>query len=142
MRNFWIITISNPYCDYLLRGIKTMELRRRLPGITEGDIILVCRKGHGTEIVGAFKLELIICRTVKYFCQGYLYDSHRVRADEVIKYAHQSPALYGLKLSRIRFGECLKVEDFGYTRNPQNFYRIKVDFWHKIPLNILMEARR
>ena len=133
MKFFWIITVSNPYCDYLLRGLKTMELRRRLPDIVEGDIIFVCRKGYGTEIVGAFKLEQIICRTVDFFCQPYIRTKHRVCAEEVIKYAHQSPALYGLILSRIRFGECIKVEDFGYTRNPQNFYRIKVDFWHKIP---------
>lgn len=29
IREYWIITVANPYCDLFLRGLKTMELRKR-----------------------------------------------------------------------------------------------------------------
>lgn len=137
MRNFWIITVENPWCDLLLRGLKTMELRRRLPHLQAGDVIFVCRKGDGTAIVGAFKLVSV--GVYKIFLLGLpkYVRRHRLKDDELKRYANGSSFLYGLTLSRLRFSENLKVEDFGYVRNPQWFYRVKTDWWHKIPQVIM-----
>jgi predicted transcriptional regulator len=114
-------------------GLKKMELRKRVPNLQVGDIIFVCRKGGGTTIVGAFRLLGVFYISVYRLCQrGYIY-SHFLVADEVKKYAAGHRYLYGMGLSRIYFDESIKVEDFGYTRNPQCFYRIRADFWHNIP---------
>jgi predicted transcriptional regulator len=140
-KNFWIITVANPYCDLLLRGLKTMELRRLIPALQVGDVIFVCRAGGGTEIVGAFKVQGVNCFSVSYFCRDYVVEKHRVAPELVKSYGKGRPFLFGIILSRIRFRTPLKVEDFGYTGNPQYFYRVKVDFWHKIPSEIMEEVK-
>lgn len=136
MKNFWIMTVANPWCDLLLRGLKTMELRKRVPELQVGDVILVCRKGGGSVIVGAFRLTDLCFYSVNYLCQKEKFIQHRVKDDEIKKYANGSSCLFGLRLSRIRFDENIKIEDFGFKRNPQNFVRIKPDFWYNIPLEI------
>ena len=110
-----------------------MELRKRVPNLRVGDVIFVCRKGGGTSIVGAFRLLGVFYYSLFCLCQSEKVLQHWLSADEVKKYANGSSHLFGLRLSLIRFDESKKVEDFGYTRNPQGFYRIRVDFWHNIP---------
>lgn len=141
-KNFWIITVANPYCDLLLRGLKTMELRRRIPYVQEGDVIFVCRAAGGTEIVGALKVVSLKRGTISYFCQDYMVRKHRVNPELLKAYGDGRLFLYGLTLSRITFCTPMKVEDFGYTRNPQYFYRIGVDFWHKIPPEIFEKIKK
>lgn len=133
MREFWIMTVADPWCDLLLRSFKSMELRKRVPNLRVGDVIFVCRKGGGTSIVGAFRLMDLYCYGLSCLSRREKVCQHRLSADEVEKYANGSSHLFGLSLLRIRFDESIKVEDFGYTRNPQGFYRIRVDFWHNIP---------
>lgn len=133
MRNFWIMTVANPWCVLLLRGLKTIELRKRVPNLQVGDVIFVCRKGGGTPIVGAFRLLGVSYYSLFCLSQRDKVCQHRLSVDEVKKYANGSSHLYGLRLLRIRFDESIKVEDFGCTRNPQGFYRIRTDFWHNIP---------
>lgn len=133
MKNYWIITVADPWCDLLLRGLKTMELRKKVPNVQAGDIIFVCRKGGGTTIIGVFKLISLESYTLYVLKLPEKNSMHRVKEDEMFKYARESNRLFGLVLKRLKNNENIKIEDFGYTRNPQNFYRIKVDFWYKIP---------
>lgn len=137
MKNYWIITVANPWCDMLLRGLKTMELRKRVPNLQAGDIIFVCRKGGGTVIVGSFELTCLNNYPLFVLTLPRYVELHRVKEYDIREYANGASCLFGLTLSRIRFEGGMKVEDFGYVRNPQNFYRIKPDFWHNIPAEIM-----
>lgn len=137
MKNFFIITVANPWCDWLISGYKTMELRRKVPNLKIGDIIFICRKGFGTEIVGAFQLLFWGPYTLVDLKSPRYKQLHRVDDYKIERYANGGCELYGLHLARLRLEKTLKIEDFGYIRNPQCFNKIKTVYWHNIPEEML-----
>lgn len=123
--NYWIITVAEPYCGYILRGSKTMEIRRRVPkGLNPGDIILIVRKGEKGRIVCACRVTSLITESVSYFCNNRL-SEHRVSATALKKYAGDARFLVGIgvKTKRI-YILCFYVQAFGFGLAPQWFYRI------------------
>ena len=127
-RKYWIITVKNPWCGYILLGMKTMEIRRRIPAIEIGDVIFIVRAGDGGHIVGACKVTGIYIETVSYFCNCFR-NQHRLKPDQLIEYAIGKRYLAGIELFRMRFNEeNLYVRHFGYTRAPQWFYCVKPEF--------------
>lgn len=127
--NYWIITVKESYCDYILRGLKTMELRKSVPpALRPGDVIFIVRKGDHGSIVGACFVTTVRVGTVTYFhtCYGF---AHRVNLGELIEYAGDRRIIYGIGLNRMELGSwCLNVRSFGFNRAPQWFYRIRPEF--------------
>ena len=135
--NYWIITVKEPHCSNILRGLKTMEIRRRIPGIDLGDVIFIVRAGEDGHIVGACLVWGIYVETVSYFC-NYFRNQHRLKPDQLKEYAKDKRYLAGIELKRLHLVEDkLNVRHFGYTRAPQWFYRIKADFYKNIPTNLI-----
>lgn len=124
--NYWIITVKEPYCGYILRGMKTMEIRRSCPStLSIGDIIFIVRKGENGHIVGACRVTSLRGGTVDYF-DIYHSREHRLSKETLKKYAGDRDFLNGIGLERLKLDSwCLNVQSFGFERSPQYFYRIK-----------------
>lgn len=131
--NYWIITVKEPFCGYILRGMKTMELRKAIPSsLNTGDVIFIVRKGEKGHIVGACCVTSILKESVSYFF-NYRKEEHRVKPFELKEYASDRRSLYGIGLKRMRLDTwCLYVRSFGYDRAPQNFYRIRPEYMSTI----------
>lgn len=131
--NYWIITVKEPYCGCILRGIKTMEIRKAIPlALNTGDVIFIVRKGEKGHIVGACGVTSILKESVSYFL-NYRREEHRVKAMELKEYASDRRSLYGIGLTRMRLDDwCLNVRSFGYDRAPQNFYHIRPEYMSTI----------
>lgn len=127
--NYWIITVKEPYCDYILRGLKTMELRKSVPlTLWPGDVIFIVRKGDHGSIVGACSVTSVLVGSVNFFYAYYDY-KHRVGLIEMREYADDDRFLFGIGLKRIEINSLsLNVRSFGYERAPQWFYRIRPEF--------------
>lgn len=124
--NYWIITVKEPYCGYILRGMKTMEIRRSVPStFIPGDVVFIVRKGEKGHIVGACRVTSVLKESPNYFAH---YRRRELRlCEEVIKeYAGDRRSLYGIGLKRIYLNSwCLTVRSLGFERAPQHFYKIK-----------------
>ena len=127
--NYWIITVAQPHCDNILRGLKTMEIRRRIPmRMNLGDVIFIVRKGARGHIVGACQVTYLTRGPVSYFCKVFL-EKHRLSADELIEYAGDARFLVGLGLERLRLDTwCLTCQSFGFKRSPQWFYQVSPEY--------------
>lgn len=128
--NYWIITVKQPYCDYILRGLKKMEIRKSIPfTLSCGDIIFIVRKGEHGHIVGACRVTSIFKKGLSYFCDYSTQPYHRIISPKILEYAGEREFLYGIMLKRIELDVwCLNVRSFGYERPPQNFYRIRPEY--------------
>lgn len=127
--NYWIITVSNPWCSNILLGFKTMEIRKNVPSnLNVGDIIFIVRKGEHGHVVGACRVESVLKESLSYFL-NYRFREHRLSGEMLKKYAGNRHSLYGIGLKRLRLDTwCLYVRSFGYERSPQSFYRIKPEY--------------
>lgn len=130
---YWIITVKEPYCGYILRGMKTMELRNAIPSsLNTGDVIFIVRKGEKGHIVGACCVTSILKESVSYFL-NYRKEEHRVKLLELKEYASDRRFLFGIGLKRMKFNDwCLSVQSFGFERAPQNFYRVSPEYMSTI----------
>lgn len=126
---YWIITVEEPYCDYILRGMKTMEIRRSIPPLLcPDDVIFIVRKGEKGHIVGACRVTSVLKESPNYFSH-YRRNEHRLCEEMIKKYAGDCRFLYGIGLKRLKLDSwCLNVRSFGYERSPQWFYRIKPEY--------------
>lgn len=124
--NYWIITVKEPYCGYILRGLKTMEIRRTVPpALRPNDVILIVRKGDKGKIVGACRVTSVLKESVSYYC-NYRLQEHRLKPSKLKEYAGESRSLYGIGIRREKLDTwCLYVASFGYICAPRWFYRIK-----------------
>lgn len=127
--NYWIITVKEPYCGFILLGKKTMELRRKVPpALRPGDVIFIVRKGDHGSIVGACSVTSVRVGSVNFFYAYYDY-AHCVGLIKMREYADDNRFLFGIDLKRIEINSwCLNVRSFGYERAPQWFYRIRPEF--------------
>lgn len=127
--NYWIITVAEPHCDNILRGFKTMEIRRRMPFVISlGDIIFIVRKGEKGHIVGACRVTSLIRESVSYFC-NYRREEHRLSATALKEYAGDASFLVGIGLKRMKLDTwCFNVQSLGFERAPQWFYRVKPEY--------------
>lgn len=126
--NYWIITVAQPHCDNILRGLKTMEVRRRVPmGITPGDVIFIVRKGGRGHIVGACQVTHLTRGSVLYFwiCRK----EHGLSVTALKDYAGDAHFLVGIGLKKIRIDTwCLTCQSFGFNRSPQWFYKVRPEY--------------
>lgn len=127
--NYWIITVSQPWCDSILLGRKTMEIRKEVPSdLNVGDIIFIVRKGDRGYIACACRVEGVFKESLSYYL-NYCSGEHRLSGEMLKKYAGKRHSLYGIGLKRLKLDTwCLNVGSFGYERAPQWFYRIKPEF--------------
>lgn len=127
--NYWIITVANPWCDSILNGRKTMEIRKEVPSdLNVGDIIFIVMKGTRGHIVGACRVESVLKESLSYYL-NYRSGEHRLSADLLKKYAGNRHSLYGIGLKRLKLDTwCLYVQSFGYKRSPQWFYKIRPEY--------------
>lgn len=127
--NYWIITVKNPYCDYILRGIKTMEIRKSVPATLQvGDVIFIARKFFHGSVVGACRVTSILSESVSYFC-NYRLQEHKVSPAFLLEYAANRRRLVGIGLERMTLDTwALNVRSFGFERSPQWFYKIKPEY--------------
>ena len=130
---YWIITVKEPYCGYILRGVKTIELRKAIPSsLSIGDVIFIVRKGEKGHIVGACKVTSVKKESVWYYSH-YCIDEHKIYVQDVLDYAGQRRFLFGIGLKKLKlYAWCLYVRSFGYDSPPQNFYRIKPEYMSTI----------
>lgn len=128
--NYWIITVKDPYCNDILRGFKTMEMRKSVPSsLRIGDVIFIARKGCHGEIVAACRVVSIISKPVSYFCSNWL-SAHRLGVDALYDYAGYPQWLVGIGLKTMKLDTwCLTVRSFGYDKAPQWFYRINPAYY-------------
>lgn len=127
--NYWIITVDTPWCDYILRGIKTMEIRKDVPSdLNVGDIIFIVRKGGHGCIVGACRVESVLTESLSYFL-NYRLCEHRLSGEMLKKYAGNRHRLCGIGIKSLKLDLwCLNVRAFGYEWAPQWFYRINPEY--------------
>lgn len=127
--NYWIITVAPPWCNNILLGLKTMEIRKNVPAnLNVGDIIFIVHKGYGGRIVGACRVTSVLKESLSYFL-NYRSCEHRLGGEMLKKYAGNRHSLYGIGLKRLKLDSwCLNVRSFGYERSPQWFYRIKPEY--------------
>lgn len=127
--NYWIITVAEPHCSYILRGMKTMEIRRSIPkGLELDDIIFIVRKGEKGHIVGACRVTSLYKETVADFWL-YLRNEHRLSGDALMKYARGAHFLVGIGLRMMRLDTwCFNVQSLGFERSPQWFYRVRPEY--------------
>lgn len=127
--NYWIITVANPWCDSILLGRKTMEIRREIPnGLDLGDIIFIVRKGEMGHIVGACRVTSLLRESVSYFC-NYRREEHRLSATALKEYAGNARFLVGIGLKKLRYITCnFYVQSLGFERSPQWFYRVRPEY--------------
>lgn len=126
---YWIITVEEPYCGYILRGMKTMEIRRAIPSLLcPDDVIFIVRKGENGNIVGACRVTSVLKGSPNYFSH-YRRHEHRLCEEEIKKYAGDCCFLYGIGLEIIMADiRRLNVRSFGYEGSSQLFYRIKPEY--------------
>ena len=131
--DYWIITVKEPYCGYILRGMKTMEIRKSVPStLRPDDVIFIARKGEKGHIVGACSVTSVLKGSVAYFCT-YFSQRHRLNPSDLKEYAGHCHDLIGIGLNRIKLDTwCLNVRSFGFEMSPQNFYRIKPEYMSTI----------
>ena len=127
--NYWIITVANPWCDSILNGWKTMEVRKTVPSdLHYGDVIFIARKGGHGRIVGAFLVVSILSAPVSSFCVHW-YSEHRLTSNVLHDYAGSYSSLVGIGLDRMKLDTwALTVRSFGLERSPQWFYRIRPEY--------------
>lgn len=131
--NYWIITVKEPYCGLILRGLKTMEIRRSVPAdLRLGDVIFIVRKGEKGHIVGACRVTSVLMESVSYFKNYRIYE-HRLGRPELEKYASGRHNLFGIGLERMELDTwCLNVASFGFEIAPRWFYRIRPEYMSTI----------
>lgn len=127
--NYWIITVANPWCDSILNGRKTMEIRKEVPStLTVGDIIFIVMKGTRGHIVGACSVVSVLKESLSYYL-NYRSSEHRLSGELLKKYAGNRHLLYGIGLERLKLDSwCLYIQSFGYKRSPQWFYKIRPEY--------------
>lgn len=127
--NYWIITVAEPHCDNILRGLKTMEIRRRIPmRMNLGDVIFIVRKGERGHIVGACQVTYLTRGSVLYFW-NYGRKKHGLSATELIDYAGDARFLVGIGLVRVRLDTVgLTCQSFGFKRSPKWFYKVRPEY--------------
>lgn len=127
--NYWIITVANPWCDSILNGLKTMEIRKEVPSsLNIGDIIFIVRKGSRGRISGACRVKSVCAGSLDFFI-NYRPADHRLSGELLKKYAGNRNSLYGIGLERVKFDQwCLTVRSFGFERSPQWFYKIRPEY--------------
>ena len=139
--NYWIITVKEPYCGYILRGVKTMEIRRSVPAaLRPDDVIFIVRKGEKGHIVGACRVTSVLKESVSYY-SNYRLQEHRIKLSELKEYAEGSRFLYGIGFKRMKIDTwCLYVASFGFEIAPRWFYRIRPEYMSTIE-NVLKNEK-
>lgn len=128
-KNYWIITVSNPWCNSILLDYKTMEIRKNVPSnLNVGDIIFIVRKGNHGHIVGACRVESVLRKPLIYFLNHHSCE-HRLSGEMLKKYVGKSGSLCGIGLKILKSDSWgLTVRSFGFERSPQWFYKISPEY--------------
>lgn len=120
-----MICVKQPYCNWLIEGIKTMEIRTRIPNqLNIGDKIIVVEKNSGGKVVGSFIVKEI-CMKSPYILGLLYYDKHKVPHKELMKYAGEKRMLIGIVLQMDEyFYPNRHISDYGFSRTPQWFAEV------------------
>lgn len=122
----WAITVEKYFCDAMLCGRKTAEVRTRVPmTLGRGDIVYVIRKDSGGKVVCRFVVSEVICGET-----GPLWVSYKEEmCMSWIMYAVYAD--WRKKMYLIRFEKLQKpdrvvlLEDLGLLRSPQWFMPVR-----------------
>ena len=130
----YLITIKQPYVDYIFLHKKIYEVRKVVPKkLCCGDVIYFCVKGNGNMVVGRFDVGGIISTTTRGVRYGYLHDT-MVKADDLMRYMGNpdledvetilNRKLYLIIINYVRNVRPFHVSLLGLKSAPQGFVKI------------------
>ncbi len=120
----WMITLEKKYCDAILEGRKTIEVRTRIPrALVPGDYVVVVEKGTKGRVVFSFDIDCLITSTPDLLWKNY---KGTMAIDEIdyLAYTKGKYRVYGLCVRKVyKYTVDLTMEDFGVYRAPQWFVK-------------------
>ena len=130
----YLITIKQPYVDYIFLHKKIYEVRKVVPKkLCCGDIIYFCVKGNGNIVVGRFDVGGIIYTTTRKVIRKYLKDT-MVTDDDLIRYMGYKTLddfeivlerkVYLIIINHVRNVRPFHVSLLGLKSAPQGFVKI------------------
>jgi len=121
----WMITVRPPFSRWLVEGIKTMEIRTRIPNELDiNDYVYVVEAASGGKVIGRFIVKKIIIAHPRFIAKPY-YEQHRVPYEMFVNYVGKREEIcaIGLELSCV-LNSMATVKDYGLSRAPKWFTKI------------------
>ncbi len=118
----WAITVEKCYCDAMLRGDKTAEVRTRVPMMLgRGDIVYVIQKDTGGKVVCRFVVSEVI-----HGKTGPLWVSYKeemcISWIRYADYADWRKMMYLIRFEKLQKPDRVVFrEDLGLLRSPHWF---------------------
>jgi predicted transcriptional regulator len=93
------MSIKPKYSDLIFSGVKTIELRRVCPKVTQGDLILVYVSSPRMALVGGFEVEGIVSAPPEDLCKKW-HSKAGVDQPTFLGYFQGSTTAYGILIGR------------------------------------------
>lgn len=125
----WMITLKKVYIDAIKAGIKSIEIRTKLPkGLLRDDTILCVEKGTKGHVVLKFEIKWVHISSAgtmwALFKRAMAIDEkvYKARLKDYTK-------VYGLMMEDVEIlPEGINIHDFGISHVPQWFTKVKCDY--------------
>lgn len=130
----YLITIKQPYVDYIFLHEKIYEVRKIIPKeLSSGDVIYFCVKGNGSFVVGSFVVDkLIFIPTM--LTQLYYLKKIMIGSSDLISYVRKNESeeigdvlkreIYLIGITDVRRIKPFHVRLLGLKSAPQGFVKI------------------
>lgn len=130
----YLITIKQPYVDYIFLHKKIYEVRKVVPKeLCWVDVIYFCVKGNGNMVVGRFDVAGVISTSTKEVMNKYLPDT-MVKKDDLVRYMGNpdledietilNRKVYLIIINYVRNVRPFHVSLLGLKSAPQGFVKI------------------
>lgn len=130
----YLITIKQPYVDYIFLHKKIYEVRKVVPKeLSWVDVIYFCVKGNGNMVVGRFDVAGVISTYTKEVINKYLPDT-MIKKDDLMRYMGNpdledietilNRKVYLIIINYVRNVRPFHVSLLGLKSAPQGFVKI------------------
>lgn len=130
----YLITIKQPYVDFIFQHKKIYEVRKVVPkGLSNDDVIYFCVKGNGNLVVGSFIVDDVLFFPVALVRKYYLTET-MIDGWDLIRYVRKNSSeklsdIHNRWINLIKITKVKKIKPFhvgllGLKSAPQNFVKI------------------
>ena len=122
----WAITVKKYFCDAMLCGRKTAEVRTRVPmTLGRGDIVYVIQKDSGGKVVCRFIVSEVFCGETVSLWVSYK-EEMCISWIKYADYADWRKTMYLIRFDKLQVPmRAVFREDLGLLRSPQWFMPVK-----------------
>jgi predicted transcriptional regulator len=121
----WMITVRPPFSRWLVEGIKTMEIRTRIPNELDiDDYVYVVEAASGGKVIGSFIVKKIIIAHPWFLAKPY-YKQHRIPYEMFVDYVGKREEICAIELElSCVLNSMATFKDYGLSRAPQWFAKL------------------